>query len=333
MRADLARIISLLFVAVASAHAQDVIVTGLSANSIGYSAQTGMLYATIPSLAGLPYGNNLIEISPDDLSVTRGVWVGSEPGPLAISPDAPVAYVGLSGAASVRAVDLVEMTAGLQFTLGRGDYTGAFFAEQIAVMPGDPATVAVSRRNITRSPRFEGVAIYDSGVMRPLTAGYQIAATAIAFGSDPNLLFGLDTQDTAGSLSRMEVSASGVSVLQAISTPFAAVTITAVGSDVFGNFGDVADGQTLETLGHYDASGVETIVGPTHSVIFANNASIEVFNRYSYGAAPVVTLYGAYGTPRSAAACGLDCLAVVYDSGYLFLFKNYNGVVFAADFE
>ena len=36
-------------------------------------------------------------------------------------------------------------------------------------MPGQSSTIAVSRRNVGFSPKHEGVAIYDDGVMRPTT--------------------------------------------------------------------------------------------------------------------------------------------------------------------
>ena len=89
-----------------NALAQNSIEIDLPAKSVGYSSQMGLLYVTIPSAAGLPYGNSVIEVSPIDGTVTRSVFVGSEPGPIAISPDATMAYAGLNGAAAVRPVNL-----------------------------------------------------------------------------------------------------------------------------------------------------------------------------------------------------------------------------------
>ena len=132
----------------------------------------------------------------------------------------------------------------------------------------------------------------------------------------------------------MSISASGVTVLSSLTTPFAAVTIQADGGTVFGDYGDVAYGQTLQTIGHYGASGSEVIVDPTHSIVFAKGNSIQVFNRYSYAATgPALNIFWEYGSARSAAACGLDCLAVVYDSGHVFVISGYYDVVFAANFE
>ena len=154
MRARLTRGLLLLVVSAFHAEAQEFLTLDLPANVIGFNKSTGMLYATVPSSAGLPYGNCLVEISPIDATISRSVWVGSEPNALAISPDASVAYVGLSGAAAVRVVDLDLMVAGNQFALGESVFFGPYFPEQIAVMPSHPETVAVSRRNMGFSPRF-----------------------------------------------------------------------------------------------------------------------------------------------------------------------------------
>jgi hypothetical protein len=335
MKARFAQGLLLLFVWASHAQAQNILALQLPANAIRFSKSTGLLYATVPSSAGLPYGNSVVEISPTDATITRSVWVGSEPTALAISPDAAVAYVGLSGAAAVRVVDLDQMIAQDQFTLGTSIFFGPFFPEELAVMPGHPETVAVSRRNMGFSPRFEGVAVYDNGVMRPTdSSGAAVASNSIAFGADPNILFGLDTQDTAGSLSRMSISASGVTVLTSVTTPFAALTIKADRDTVFGDYGDVADGQSLQTVGHYAASGAEVIFEPTHSIVFAKGNAIQVFNRYSYAVAqPVLNIFWEYGSAKSAAACGLDCVAVGYDSGDILVITGYNDVVFAENFD
>ena len=150
------------------ARAQPPVELDIAANTIGYSTQTQMLYATVPSSAGLPHGNHLIEISPSGALITGSVFVGSEPSALAISADAAVAYVGLEGAASARRVDLATLTAGIQFVLGNSPYGyGPLYATQIAVMPGASGTVAVSRHAKDVSPDFQGVAIFDDGVIRP----------------------------------------------------------------------------------------------------------------------------------------------------------------------
>ena len=94
---------------------------------------------------------------------------GQRAGEIAISDDGQFLYVALDGAAAVRRVSLATLTADLQFGLGADQFFGPFYVDDIAVLPGSPHSVAVSRRNVGFSPRHEGVAIYDSGVQRPTT--------------------------------------------------------------------------------------------------------------------------------------------------------------------
>ena len=108
----------------------------------------------------------MIEISPNDASIVRSVFVGSEPGPIGMSPDAEVAYVGLNGAARVMPVDLTSLTTGTDFTLGNSQYEGPRYAGEIAVVPGAPNSVAIVLSNACCIPSSEGVGIFDNGVER-----------------------------------------------------------------------------------------------------------------------------------------------------------------------
>lgn len=98
------------------ARAQTVRKLSISNNDAIYVPQTGRIYASVPSTAP-PYGNNVVAIDPATATVVASVFVGSEPGRLAVSDDGTKLYVGLNGAAAVRVVDLPTFTAGLQFSL------------------------------------------------------------------------------------------------------------------------------------------------------------------------------------------------------------------------
>src|SRR5690606_34117473 len=139
-----------------------------------------------------PYGNRVVEISPVDGSITRSVFVGSEPAVIGSSPDAAVAYVGIEGAASARRIDLATMTAGAPFGLGRaGEYGPFFYATDIRVMPGSPETIAVALHRIDQYPRDAGVAVFDAGVARPVVVdGEGVIPASLAFGADAGTLYG-----------------------------------------------------------------------------------------------------------------------------------------------
>ena len=331
---------ALLFLSASSVYAQAAIEIDLPANSIGYSSQTGLLYATIASAAGLPYGNSLIEISPADGTITRSVFVGSEPGPLAISPDAPVAYAGLNGAAAVCPVDLATMTAGTSFTLGPSTFLGLPYPGQIAVMPGSPNTVAVSRIAPGYSPDYQGVAIFDSGVMRPTVDNTFSGADAIAFGSDPSTLYGYDQEDSAYTLYTFSITSAGISVensADSIITGFN-VNIIAEGSTIFATSGAAVNGSSYELLGTYEQSGGPVVLDDaSNTVMFADNNFngniVSVFDRTLFLPLYSLSITAAQGSPISAAGCGPRCMAIVYDSNQIFIARDIGDEIFANGFE
>jgi DNA-binding beta-propeller fold protein YncE len=126
----------------------------------------GRIYASVPGTVPT-YGNTVTAIDPATGALGPSVFVGSEPGKLALSDDGTTLYVALRGAPAVRVVDLTTLTAGLQFTLGSDPFAGPFYADDMAVQPGHPNVVAVSLTYLDLTPGHAGVAIFDNGIARP----------------------------------------------------------------------------------------------------------------------------------------------------------------------
>jgi hypothetical protein len=166
----------------------------LTTNDLIYHNSSQSLYASLPSSVGLK-GNSIVPIDPVTATVGNSVFVGSEPSKIALADDLHTIYVGLNGAGAVRRFDLNTQTAGLQFSLGYDPSNGPRTPSDIAVMPGVPGTVAVSRNNAD-------TAIYDDGVQRPQTSLYG----NLAFRS-PSLLY----SSTSGNIARLTVAANGLS--------------------------------------------------------------------------------------------------------------------------
>jgi hypothetical protein len=80
------------------------------------------IYASLPSSAA--NGNSLVKIDPFAGTVGTPVFIGSEPGRLAISDNSQYIYASLDGAAAVRRFDIGSQTAGIQFALGSDQSTG-----------------------------------------------------------------------------------------------------------------------------------------------------------------------------------------------------------------
>lgn len=306
--------------------AQVLMEVDLPANDIAFNAQTGLLYASIASSAGLPHGNHLIEISPNNASIVRSVFVGSEPGPIGMSPDAAVAYVGLNGAARVMPVDLTSLTTRTDFTMGNSQYEGPRYAGEIAVVPGAPNSVAIVLSNACCVPSSEGVGIFDNGVERPDANMDFSGPTTIAFGSSASTLYGYDGEDTSYNFSRMTIDASGISNIDNAGGIFEGfyLRIVSDGDTVFSSSGAVVDGTQLELLGTYTTPSYGTpgaiVVDKISSiVILAKNNTLYVFDRDTFIPVNYVTVTNATGNPIAAATCGTACVAVVYDSSQIFV--------------
>ncbi len=76
-------------------------------------------------------------------------------------------------------------------------------------MPGYPETIAISRRNHGISPRHEGVAIYDNGVMRETTTPDHTGSNKIEFVDQYSLL-GYNNETTEFGIRRLAVNNGGV---------------------------------------------------------------------------------------------------------------------------
>jgi len=310
----------------------EILEIDLPANHISYSSLTGMLYATIPSSAGSPYGNGLVEISPADASVVDHVYVGSEPNPLAISPDSPIAYVGLDGSDAVRLVDLSSLTAGIQFGLGNDPSFGPYHAQEIAVMPGTPASIAVS---LIQFGGDGNVAIFDSGVMRGSINPNVPYANAIAFGPSATSLFGYDNYSSSFGLTAYTIDPSGISSFMYASQVITGFGVTFVvdNSILYATSGAVVDGASLQLMGTYNLHGPVVVDHSTHSVMFVRQTAVQVFDRDTFVPLFSLPIAAATGSPISATGCGSSCLAVVFDSGQIFVIPHVSDTVFSNGFD
>jgi hypothetical protein len=182
----------------------------LATNDLVVDPLTQTIYASVPSAAGAG-GNTITPINPSDDTIGTPVFVGSEPGKLAVSENGQYIYVALNGAAAVRRYDVAAHTAGLQFPVGDSGFSGPLFVNDIEVMPGNAETIAVARRNNVSSPDFEGIAVYDNGVRRARIVKTQgNNDDFIEFSSSPDTIYGYGF--LGGSLEKLAVDGTGLSV-------------------------------------------------------------------------------------------------------------------------
>lgn len=254
-------------------------------NDIIYLRSRRVIYASVPSTGG-SYGNSIIAIDPFSKQIVGSVFVGSEPNRIAVSDDDQYLYVGLDGAAAIRRVILDTMSADIQFSLGSGS-NGIFFAEDIAVLPNFPDSVAVSRRNSCCSPRHEGVAIYDSGVMRPTTTPGHTGSNAIESGGSASVLYGYNNETTDFGFRRMAINATGVSVvtnLQNIIQGFN-VDIRYSNGRLYSTTGTIIDPVANTLVGTFAVGGFSNGVAADairNRVFYISGSSISGFNSTNF---------------------------------------------------
>ncbi len=159
---------------------------GIPNNAMALNPVSGLLYVSVPSSAGAPYGNSVVSVDPATGSLGTPIPVGSEPNKLAISSDGTTLWVGLDGASAVRMVNLTTGVAGLQFSLGdnAGTYNYPPIVHAIRVLPGTTTSIVAS---ITSHYGLYNdlLAIFDNGVQRTNTAYLSTISTlpAIAVNS------------------------------------------------------------------------------------------------------------------------------------------------------
>ncbi|HJQ31230.1 MAG TPA: Calx-beta domain-containing protein [Pyrinomonadaceae bacterium] len=221
----------------------------VTANDVVYSPSTKRLYASVPSRAGAG-GNSVATVDPAAGTLEGYDFVGSEPNKLALADDGHTLYVGLDGAAAVRRFDAATHTAGAQFSLGESTSNGPLFAKDMAVAPGNPDLVAVSRRNVTSSAEFEGVAVYDGGVQRPLATRSHTGSDNIAFSDTADVLYGF-TELSGGGLEKLGVNASGLSVVKSTRLSTQGGDFKYSGGLLYMPFGQVYDAESAALAGTF----------------------------------------------------------------------------------
>ena len=159
---------------------------GIPTNGMALNPANGLLYVSVPSAAGPPYGNSVVSIDPATGAFGNPIYVGSEPDKLAISADGQTLWVGLDAASTIQQVNLTTATLGMQIPLQDdiGIYHYPPFVHSIAVLPGTSNSIAVS---LTTNDGLynDDIAIYDSGVARPKTGSIFVTGTVPAIFVNP----------------------------------------------------------------------------------------------------------------------------------------------------
>jgi hypothetical protein len=185
----------------------------VTVSDVVYDPTRDVLYASVAD-TDPTYPNQIITVDPDTNQIVASRSIGTKPASLAIDANGTALYVGVDGRGDVEKYSLPDWTKqwAYTFTTYLSQQT---VAEDIEVMPGQPDTIAVSRKVPGMSPSHAGVVVIDGGVARSDITHGHIGSNSIAFGADPATLYGTSTE-SSGKLYVHQIGANGVTEQQAI---------------------------------------------------------------------------------------------------------------------
>lgn len=288
----------------------------LTTNDLVYDSVTNKIYASIPSANG-SNGNSIGVINPNTHLLENTIFIGSEPTVLAISDNGQYIYSGFSGSSTVRRFDVTTQTAGLQFSLGSDSSTGSYYVEDIEVMPNQPTTIAISRKNNGFSPRHEGVVIYDNNVMRLTTTPDHTGSNRIEFTSQ-NSLIGYNNESTEFGIRRLSVNSSGVSNVSVSQNVLSNFYLDFIYKDnyMYSFDGKVVDITTAPFVIGQFSNATGPVVYDTYynrvcfaSYDFSGNITFKRFNPNNFLLYDSLPISQAFGSVKNIITCGNGCYA------------------------
>ena len=284
--------------------------TSFNVNDAVYDRTRDVVFATTPSSEGLMLGNRLLEINPADGVIVNATFVGSEPNQLAISRDGSRIYIGIDGAQGVRS--FTPDTATLGEIASLSDDSGPAVADDIAVPPGFPDLVVVSRNNVGFSANgFLRVFNVTGTTLTPTFSepmNFVFTADNIISFINRNRLFTFNNTDTGlgGMLYDFDGQALTLDISQTRVVSGANIEVE-TGSDgqIYFTNGVVLDGSDLSPEGTFDtglvdrsalvepvpALGLTYFAGAT-SLLTSRTVNLNVFDNETFELIDSVELSG-----------------------------------------
>jgi hypothetical protein len=294
-------------------------VVPVRASDVAYSDVTRTLFATARATDSL-YPNRVVEITPATGAIARSVAIGADPRLLAIADDGIQLYVGVDGQNTVRRMDVTSFVPGPELSLGGDGFFGPTFAADIAVLPGRPLSVAVTRYYRGVSPPLAGTTIFDNATARTTSGPGHTGGSRIEFAGSDSLLFGYNNLSTGFNLFTFSVEPTGLRVLRDIGgliTGFSTEIVGAAGR-IYATSGTVVDAERQSQAGTMSGGAVALHVDPSLGRAFAMfNGRIDVIDINTFltlGSVPIAEAGGGSSFPFGATIprivrCGAQCLA------------------------
>ena len=224
------------------------VIDSLPVISMASDPTRGVLYASVGPLAG-PFGTIRV-IQPASGTVIASHVIFGGVGRIEISPDATKLYVVSDDENTVRRLRLPDFVEEVSLNMGEAEPGMLNRADDLAVHPANPNTVAITKRRREISPRFTGVSVFEGAVEKKTPSVHVASANALAWGAQPNRLYGLDNETSPAEFIQYEVTATNITPVagrQNILTPFNG-QIEFINGKLYCTTGRIIDPETLTIL-------------------------------------------------------------------------------------
>jgi DNA-binding beta-propeller fold protein YncE len=298
-----------------------------------YDPARRVLWASVPGKVS-SIGNSVIAIDPGSGEILETIFVGSEPGALALSGDGSRLFTALLGAPFVVPVDLVRKTALTPFTIldTRDSNNDYWVGLSLLAAPGDGSGVTVLRTSGQPSDYRSSVVVYDGAVQR--ARAFTKTVDCLVPAEAPGLMYAANLTITLGDgrrglygseLFRLAVEPDGVALAKQVnpiplredSNPSPRSFAYSNGA-LFTSVGRMWTADVEQQLGSFDVGGIPVSLPEKNQIAYvrtdalANPVDVTVFDLTTFR--PVATLPTSLNPPdanavRGAVRVGPDAIA------------------------
>jgi uncharacterized repeat protein (TIGR01451 family) len=301
----------------------------ISAGDLTFNSTDGYLYASV-SGEQAPFGNSIVSIDPNTLKVIRSIFVGPNPGALALSPDGRYLYVYLTSSSSFELVDLQQQTVAFQ------DSIYGLALTEMFVLPGSSKSLLFSQHNPNSSPSEAGAQIIDGGVASALANVPAISLIQPSLVS--NVFYGYDNGVVPSpGVTRMQISGTNItSIAVGGLTQDTEPEMRSGGDLLFFASGEVVDPESMIHVASFPGLPQPPYQSTPSIQICADVASGRVYYLLSSGSTATLLAYslntyqalasinvsGVSGTPEQLIRWGTNGLAFATTGGQLFSIRT-----------
>lgn len=244
----------------------------MTAQNLVWDATRGRIFASATKFVGALHDNQVVAIDPESLQVTGSGRSNFNPRNLVLSSEGKFLYQSCASNGFIYKFDPDTLNTLSQFSAGVDSNSSKLYAADLCPVEGAPDSVVVSRYyGGSTNYHHHSVAIFDNGVMRPVTTGVfpLPRANVIEPSSDPSVYFGYCNEGSGFELMRMHSSASGITIVTSKRGLLSGFyeDMKSSGDRIFATTGIVVDGGKMKKLGQFDNRGL----------VFPDLASARVF--------------------------------------------------------